>query len=768
MATIQEAEAQQLKMAREQGGGTVYGINSVWKVQASQEYKDKEAKESIEKEAGEKVTQVQETRSESGQLLSRHYRGESGKVYKYNFGSGELTSFGGESERIQVDSGNKLIPITLSPAVTEKVGGSQGLQRLLMKQELEYNAPIMQSNVENQARYFTERVTGIAVNQVSLGIQTTALSHIAAAHPIGFEAVSAYSLYAGTDYLAGKLSRGEQITAFEFVLSSAAIAGGAIGLKYGWDPALRSAVKWSNVKWDDPIISKKATIGSRDIKEIVVDGKVYDRLIYEGSSSSQYTQHGVSKAWRGLLKKDIYSTGFPETEFSTLVGGKNTYATTWNPAVTVERISLGRFVVKESLFYPTSFSKSVSFPMAVPTKVIATGDGFLGKGSFSSPDLTGEIKQFGSISENAVFSGFDISKGYSYSVTTPTLISSVSKEVIPTTKDLVMKTDKGGTVVYPSFDSRDPTEIDVKSIYDVTGKSFSFKQIDSGAYSFSPIKTIEKSLVVSREPIIFLGSGGGRGSVSMTKPPDSAMFGGSGSGSVFDNAGLQTSILKQFDQTLLTGAVGVFGSRGSGKAFNDPQYTVYPPSVKNVITTNVKNQQMSIQKTSLGNQAQLQLGLQSQMPQQSQLQQSLQSSMNLSSTIQQTQLQQVQLQQVQLRHLNLNQQTIQQQDLQQFSSPQSFNIPHLTGSGSGTSAKIFVESPFKKTKVLNVTKLTLPTASLESLERSFSRFGSGSLARGTGIENVFRNLARSSGISLEFPAAEFIKGSRKKKRRKRK
>lgn len=77
-------------------------------------------------------------------------------------------------------------------------------------------------------------------------------------------------------------------------------------------------------------------------------------------------------------------------------------------------------------------------------------------------------------------------------------------------------------------------------------------------------------------------------------------------------------------------------------------------------------------------------------------------------------------------------------------------------------SKIIILSEFKKPKILEVSSFLKPTAGLVSLERAFAKFNRGSLARGKDIEKVFRNLSRSSGLALEFPAAEFIRGGRRK------
>lgn len=77
------------------------------------------------------------------------------------------------------------------------------------------------------------------------------------------------------------------------------------------------------------------------------------------------------------------------------------------------------------------------------------------------------------------------------------------------------------------------------------------------------------------------------------------------------------------------------------------------------------------------------------------------------------------------------------------------------------------EKESKRIDVKNIfgTGFILPTASFVSLERAAVRFGTGSLARGKSIERKFGNIIQSEGLSAEFPAAEFLR-TRKPRRKK--
>jgi len=76
--------------------------------------------------------------------------------------------------------------------------------------------------------------------------------------------------------------------------------------------------------------------------------------------------------------------------------------------------------------------------------------------------------------------------------------------------------------------------------------------------------------------------------------------------------------------------------------------------------------------------------------------------------------------------------------------------------------KVIIFSAFKPPKILKVSSFMKPTASMVSLEKAFIKYGKSSLARGERIEKIYRNLAKSSGLSLEFPAGEFIRGGKRK------
>lgn len=863
--SAKELEIQEIQRVAAAGGGYSTGLTGQWKIPASQEFIAKETETAIEKQAGEDVKQVQETRSESGKLLSRHYEGLSGTVYEYKYTSGELSSFGG-TQRIQVQSGNQMIPITLSPKVSEKVGGVEGLQKTMLQRQAQQTiqlavhsaatgkgADVMFASAKEYEMHqrkeleITQKAQSVATfAYYGMNVPRTAMTGLGATlalasgvpienirqqefefrkqfvrehlnNPIlrtgrelleigAFTALASKATYStvgasikgtaiapfikpivisagtvltakGTYELVPAVSESMKdptLGSYTKVASSLFQMGAGASLIYaGW----KMPVKYSKVTWDEPISSKKVTIGSRDIKEIVVNGRVINRLVYEGSSASQYTQHGVAKAYFGLAKKDIYITGFPETEFTTLVGGKNTYATTWTPSVGIEKVTVGKFILKQTLFYPTGYSESVSFPMAAATGKVFETVGYHGKGSVSFPDLTGNIKQFGSISRNVVFEATNIKTGFSYSISEPKLISSVSKEVVPPSTDTIVATEGylgRGSIRTINFDAPEPKEVDIRSIFDSKGITSTFKQLKGGEYIFNPTKTFEKSAILSREPIISLSSGGGRGTVSMTKPPDSGIFGGAGTSS-FETMGMQPTVLKQFGATVASSASMWKPFDTAKRTYQESTPVIYPPGERNVIISTSENiqKQMTIQKPALATGVSMQTGLQRQLGLQSQVQQGLQSSIGTqaqqSLSLQAQQQLQQQLQQQMQQQSQLQQQHLQQMQMQKFQNIVTAPPFNISSSGGKSDVKLIIKSPFKAPKVLRISKLMKPTASLVSLERAASIYGKGSLARGAKVESIFREQVRTAGISLEFPAAEFIRGYKpKKKRRKRK
>lgn len=67
-------------------------------------------------------------------------------------------------------------------------------------------------------------------------------------------------------------------------------------------------------------------------------------------------------------------------------------------------------------------------------------------------------------------------------------------------------------------------------------------------------------------------------------------------------------------------------------------------------------------------------------------------------------------------------------------------------------------------KPLKISSSILPTVSDYSLEQAYSRYGHGSLARGSGIEKIFREQVEMAGLShVGVPAAEFIKHGGKRR-----
>lgn len=618
-------------------------------------------------------------------------------------------------------------------------------------------------------------------------------------------------------------------------------AGGALGIYAGW----KMPTYWSEIKWDEPIKSARITAQKVDMKI----GKVI------GKSEGLITEHGVSKAYYGLVKKEIWIKGFPETEFIGDLKTKITYATTWNPSVGVQQTFISKFQLgKESYFYPTGYSESIGFIIDTNSQGITIKTGksfddylkgfkityekngalFANKGAIAevqaqdkeifvnvkklekapisfdevlkhevihsvNPELgdkldamnkAGEWKKsidisnkypfeksgtltsldFSSsktiiireISQNVIFEGTNIKTGYSYSISEPKLIKEITKELKPPTSTTI-PTTKGGSITTYSFSDSQATEMIVKSLYETSSTSYDFQQFKEGEYKFSPLKQFEKSLVFSKEPIITSASGGGRGEVTISKPPTELTFGG---GITF-----QPPMLKQFELTFRMTSTSLWKPFYSRKGTPTEQtYYIYPPSEKNAITQNLQNIQITMQK-SIGSQKlqlnlehglkletrlhqqlglQLNLGLQTNLGLQNQLSSRTQSQTGLEMQ-QQLQLQQQLQQQLQLQH-----QTIVPKQTVKITPEVYFKLN--TDSLKPRNIVIVTGKGFREPRILKISSFMKPTASLYSLERAAALYGRGSLARGKGIERVFRNLARSSGLSLEFPAAEFIKG----------
>ena len=510
---------------------------------------------------------------------------------------------------------------------------------------------------------------------------------------------------------------------------------GALGLYAGW----KMPTYYSGIKWDEPVTSKELMVRNVDLEKGITIGK----------AEAITTQHGVSEAYYGLMKKDIWIKGFPETRFIENLKTQMGSAITWNPSAAIEKISIGRFQLGESYFYPTGYSESVSFVMKDLSKSVSISTkGFLGEGKITFPDFTSASNKIGEISKNVVFEGANIRTGYTISFAEPKMISNkVLKEVME-------GADKGFMIT--------------RNIYKTPATVSEFKQFAGGEYKFEPMKTFTTSLVISKEPMIFSASGGG-GSITISKPPSELTLGGT---SAFDFEGMQPDMFKQFAETARITSTSLwkpFYSPG-GKYREETTYLTYPPSEKNMIIQNLANMQITMQRSMNSQKISLNLGsmesqmsrtgLQSGLGSQSSLQKQIEKQLQLQSQAQ-AQLS-LQLQEQQLQHLTM---TMPKQIIK-ITTPTEF-LPDLRSSSGGASFKIILKSPFGKQKEFKVSSFIEPTASMYSLERAFSKFGKGSLARGPEVEKVFRNLARSSGLSLEFPAAEFLKEPRSKRRKKR-
>jgi hypothetical protein len=539
-------------------------------------------------------------------------------------------------------------------------------------------------------------------------------------------------------------------------------AGGSLGLYSAW----KMPTFYSDVKWDEPVKSAKVTAQKVDMET----GKI------TGISEGVITQHGSSSSYWGLVKKDIWIKGFPETEFMGDLKTNIIDATTWDPTLRVEKISLGKYALGERYFYPTGYSESTGFiidkigkSVSIPTKEGIGEFGMkLGRGSVTFPDFssTKEIVM-GEISQNTIFEGTNIKTGYSYSISEPKLINEVSKELKPP-ESTTVPLEKGSVTTF-SFSDSQAKEMMVKSLYENPSINYDFQQFKGGEYKFAPLKQFERSLVFTKEPIITSGSGGGYGGVTITKPPTDLTFGSGGS--VFDKIGFQPDMLNQFKETVRittkspAWAVDYTGKAKSKPVTIDQTYYVYPPSERNAITQNLKNMQITIQR-SMGSQkvsldlgSDIRTGYKMGLQEQTQLGSRLESKTSFSLK-EQSQLQQQLQQQLQL-------QLQQQLKLQTMTTKTTTKITTTEYAPDlrflkGTSFKITIKSLSGISKPYKISSLIKPTASLYSLERAAAIYGKGSLARGAGIEKVFRNLARSSGLALEFPAAEFIRGGKRK------
>jgi hypothetical protein len=517
-------------------------------------------------------------------------------------------------------------------------------------------------------------------------------------------------------------------------------AGGALGIRAGW----KMPTYWSNVKWDEPVKSAKITAQKVDMET----GKV------TGVSEGFVTEHGTSSSYWGMVKKDIWIKGFPETGFIGDLKTKMIDAVTWNPSAGVQKVFIGKYQLGESYFYPTGYSESTGFVIDKIGKSVSfsTKEGVgefgmkLGKGTINFPDFssTKEIVM-GEISQNVVFEGANIKTGYGYSISTPKLIKEITQEIKPPISQTV-KVGKGSITTF-SFSDSQIKEMLVKSLYEIPSTSYEFEQFKGGEYKFSSMKQLEKAFTVSREPIL-TSTSGGIGGITITKPPTDLTFGTGGA--VFT---LHPQILKQFEQTVRITSTSLwkpFYSPMKGITL-DQTYIVYPQSEKNEITQNMQNVSRTVQRSvslqklnlNLGSnlRSEYKLGLQQQSQSQSQMQHQLQQQLQLQ------QQQQLQLQTITPR-----------QTIKIVTTGYTPDLRFLKGS----SFKISIKTPSGATKSYRISSLIKPTASMYSLERAFGRYGKGSLARGKGIEKVFRELARSSGLALEFPAAEFIRGGKRK------
>jgi hypothetical protein len=350
---------QELQDISNRGGGTLQTIGSTYEVKPSQEFIRSEAKTEIEKTAGEPVRKVEDIRSPSGTLTAQYFKGESGKLYLYDYSKQNLLTYG-SAERIAIPTASGL-PITLSTGVTQKVGGAEGLKQIMMQRDIKILGENYSNYIGRVSRVTAETVGNVAINS----IQTAILSGITGAVwisnvpklTIGLStAYLGYSTYGLTkESIEGTLTPMKTALYLASIgLSSASIYSGFLQMKppdmkkleFGALSKEEMDIK-GNIKKMEGYVTSKSPIG---LYENVLTREEISKMFEHGKTISE-TQNIIIKDWEGYKGYFFKNpTGFPENQddLINIIGKQISY---------VGKFSGMDVIVGEKIGFPVSFNQ---------------------------------------------------------------------------------------------------------------------------------------------------------------------------------------------------------------------------------------------------------------------------------------------------------------------------------------------------------------------------------------------------------------------------
>jgi len=704
--------AKGLKFLASQGGGTATTANSVMKVNPSKEFYVKEAETQIEKTSGENITLTQTMTSPAGKLQESYFIGESGKVYHYSYTSGELSSIGNEPQRVSIMANN--IPITFSPAATEKVGGAEGLKKIMELHQLELLKPQFQAMGKAMGEYYGtvagEFAKVVAVNAVVTSVLGGLLG--AAVWSVNIPILSytfsvggVFTSTFGMSYEAAQ----HTLTKEKFILYSIGMVGSSLG-----------------------VYSSLSQIAQRNLVDPVlkdVSVKAYQEVTIE---KTQYVPKYGVELNRVVSEGDVFKTTYFER---------------------------GDIYGKPQSTLPELKPYDLGLEVRLRTDVggIAKVETFTFKLTDKGLQPLGEIdiNRFYPIAKN----------NFAY------LLEQSPKDLnfdFGITERLNIPASKPSINIFPSDEF-------LRNIISV--KVIGIEKPET----FKPL-TFYKPVDIEEKLKFMTGDAAGIGDIVNFKKD---VFGYLGIRDLTHTVAeinlktltIDTQATRLAEQSIATGFVTI-------KTFSQPVFVDYartPEGINTIITPIILNLErvnvMSMQKIDLGIKSDLRIKEVVSPVEMERVITNIKLGTDLGTLtgeqvkpVDIVRMNQAQIVGTHLREMELSMQNtavtqiylhreVPHPNIGKIIEPETYfklnadslkpkNIVIVTGEG------------FKEPRILKIRSFMQPTASLYSLERAVAVYGKGSLARGKGIERVFRNLARSSGLSLEFPAAEFIKGVR--------
>jgi hypothetical protein len=703
--------AKGLKFLASQGGGTAVTANSIMKVNPSQEFYQAEAKKEIEKKAGESITKIETITSPTGKVQEEYFRGTSGKVYHYAYTSGELSSIGNEPQRVSVMANN--IPITFSPAATEKVGGAEGLRRIMELHQLELLKPQFQAMGKAMGEYYGtvggKMAQAVAVNAVVAPV----LGGLGAAVwsvdvPILSYAFSVGGVFTSTFGMSYEAAQ-HTLTKEKFMLYSIGMVGSSLGVY-----SSLSQIAQKNLV--DPVLKD-------------VNIKTYQEITIE---KTQYVPKYGVELNRVVSEGDVFKTTYFER--GDIYGKPQSVPPELKP-----------------------YDLGMEVRLRADVGGIAKVETFTFKLTDKGLQPLGEIdiqRFFPSAKNNFAYMMEQSPKDLNFD--------------FGITERLNIPASKPSINIFPSDEF-------LRNIISI--KIIGLEKPET----FKPF-TIYKPMDIEERLKFMSGDAVGIGDIAAFKKD---VFGYLGIRDLTHTVAeinlktltIETQATRLAEQSIATGFVTI-------KTFSQPVFVDYartPEGINTIITPIILNLErvnvMEMQRIDLGIKSDLRIKEMVSPVEVERVITNIKLGTDLGTLtgeqvrpVSITAVNQTQIIGTKLREMEFS---MQNTAVTQIYLPREVPHPNIvkiiepetyfklnTDSLKPRNIVIVTGEGFKEPKFLKVRSFMQPTASLYSLERAAAVYGKGSLARGKGIERVFRNLARSSGLSLEFPAAEFIKGVR--------